>query len=94
MKPQKNEIKNADDFNDTVCDILNDFVNSFSVENGCKKKVSKSDRIEYGFDLHIKWVLTKKGAYLLDRAIERFTKIGLKYFDESEIYIRSSLVFY
>ena len=94
MKPEKIEIKNADIFNDTVCDILNDFVNSFSFENGCIKKVSKADRIEYGFDLHIKWVLTRKGGYLLDKAIDRFTKIGLKYFDESEIYIRSSVVFY
>jgi len=94
MKRERVEIKNADNFNDIVCDILDEFVESFTVKNGLKKKVSKNDRIEFGYEVYISWQFTKKGEYLYHKSVERFMKIGLKYFDESELSIKSSLVYW
>ena len=92
MKRGKIEIKNADDLNCIIIDILDELIDSFSIDGGEIRLCTVNDRIEYGADEFIEWVFTEKGRYLYDKAQERFKKVALKYFDESEIYFQSSRV--
>ena len=90
MKRGRIDINNADDYNCIIDDMLSEFIETFTIENGLVSKVTQehlelSDEYKFGG-----YVFTTKGDQLYDRACRRYYKLGLKYFHADELYIKSS----
>ena len=86
------EIKSADDFNDIANDILTEWLEDFTERDGLTRKPTDEDYPD--FDFEVEFMYTQKGMKLYDRACKRIFNLGLKYFDENELNIKSCAVLF
>jgi len=69
------------DFECVCTDMLNTFVDSFTMENGCLGYISFHDEVAS---------LSGKGNRLYDRYVERLVKIGLRIFPRGNFVVKSN----
>lgn len=91
------KIDDANAYNLVCEDILNDWIEDFTERDGLTREPTDDDRENFGCMCEyveectcIGFMYTQKGMAMYDRAINRMKKIGMKYFDESELEIAAS----
>jgi len=94
MKQKRIEIKTADDYNNVVDDLLTDWLDNFANKEGLTREPNEEDFDDFGGDDVVSWIYTQKGMELYDRACSKLFKLGLKYFDERDLDIKSSGVLF
>ena len=80
---KKIPIKNADDLNDVLSDMFQDFLFDFRDRNGLTYEATgESPLIEY--EENIQWYYTKKAMMLIERWKRRMKKVFENYFPNDE----------
>jgi len=69
------------DFESVACDMLNDFVDSYSFDNGCLGYISFHEDIQ---------CLSRKGERLYERYVLRLSNIGQRLFPGADMKIEAS----
>ena len=93
MKQKRIEIKTAYDYNDVVNDLLTDWLDDFTLRTGLTREPTTEDYDDFETE-NIGFMYTQKGMELYDRACSKLFKLGLKYFDERDLDIKSSGVLF
>lgn len=83
------EIKDENDFNDVAQEILTEFLETFTKEDGLIRDVEEGD----GADEGITFMYTSKGDRLATEMIRRLYKVGSAHFPDS-LYIDVSSYMY
>lgn len=94
MKKTRIPINTADDFNDVCDDLLTDWLDDFVNKEGLTREPNEEDFDDFGGDDVVVWMYTQKGMKLYDRACSKLFKLGLKYFNECDLDIKSSGVLF
>lgn len=83
------EIKETEDFNFICDDILSEWLDGFTEEEGLIREPDQEDIDEFD-GLELSYMFTKKGMRLYDSACSKMSRLGLKHFPEEELDIKSS----
>lgn len=75
------EIKSSADYQGVVDDMLTEFIERFTKEEGLIRDPNQDDFDTFGHD-EISWMYTQKGMKLYERACKRYSDLALKVFDE------------
>lgn len=82
------KIKCAQDYNDICCDMIDDFLETFTRQN--KLIRDYDEEFDTQFELgEVSFVYTQRGMNLYESYCSRLFDLGSKYFDESEMDIES-----
>lgn len=85
----KQKFNDAYDFESYCDDVLTDFIDTFTFDNGLIRNVDEDDDVD---DNVLSFVFTQKGTKLIDRFKNRLQKIGDKLFPNEEIEVKCSSV--
>jgi hypothetical protein len=89
-KVKRIEIKTAYNFNDVCDDLLTDWLDDFTSRKGLTREPNEEDFNDFGGEDIVSFMYTKKGMQLYEKACSKLLKLGLKYFNESDLDIKSS----
>lgn len=80
-------IADSDDFECVAIDILDEFLESFTEEQGLIRYIDPEEEEE--FDEDIMFIYTPKGSRLARRMIDRLQALGAHHFPDDEINVSS-----
>ena len=85
MKPlnYKRNISDSDDFNDYASEMYQEYLQTFTIENGLIRKMTEND---YG-DPDWEYIYTTKGMRLAERMKDRLIEVGKAHFPSDYIEI-------
>jgi hypothetical protein len=82
------EIKDGQSYSDVASDMFDEFLETFTKENGLIRSINDNDREEFDCE-NISFIYTLKGHKLAERYLDRLGALGCKYFDPMDINIFS-----
>lgn len=90
MKTLQN-IKNPSEFEDVCDDILNEFMDSLTLDSPYIREVDEQDMEEWDMDeCTLSFIFTTKGMRLMERYISRLQKLGERLYPEDNIEVQCS----
>jgi len=81
----KKNIENVEDFNECASQIFEEYLKTFTKENGLIRDVTENDYV----DDDCKLLYTQRGMRLIDRMKDRLVKIGDYHFPNEDIEIET-----
>jgi hypothetical protein len=81
----KKQIADVDDFNEYASQIFEEYLKTFTKENGLIKDVTEDDYV----DDECQFLYTQKGMRLVDRMKDRLVKVGNHHYPNEDIEIET-----
>lgn len=81
-------ITDAQSYSDVCSDMFDEFLETFTEEQGLIRPVDDDDREEFDCE-NIQFIYTTKGMRLLEKYLDRVHTVGAKYFDPLDFNISS-----
>lgn len=84
-------INDGHDYSNVCSDMIIEYTETFTKENGLIRDITDHDREELDTDL-VSFIYTDRGMDLIDRYHKRMVNLGEKHFCESEIDIYTGVI--